>query len=382
MGRSLASSYYDFSEKLNFCWTSLILLLFVSLIAVLKYVFLRSLISCVTPAAFPDSMVNYVHTKCWENDKFSIPMDDEPIIREEYLRSDMSTPSFHTWIPVVLIFMMLGFQIPRAVKLVFDLFLRNPTNTISDNDNQTSNTENAEQLAQIIRESQNQCSFIRTLLFIIVKLLVCLNLLIQLIFVKSYFPDSVRNKVVGRSISNLEETVNKTTPVSGYTFPKSILCEFSLRHFENIQRYVIQCQMPVNNLYEQFIHIFWFWLLGVGIFTGVVLVVQISSLTIPPIVRLRFRGIIPKKELNQRKFSIDDSLLMLLDIENRSGLTMARKVATYLFQSPLSHGIHGDDALTSIPMQTVDKNVQTQTNTSTPPVVNDVVCETGYTRFK
>ncbi|XP_050409208.1 innexin unc-9 [Patella vulgata] len=365
MGRSLASSYYDFSEKLNFYWTSLILLLFVFLVAVLKYVFLGSLISCLTPVHFPNPMGNYAHTVCWENDKFYIPLDDESLVPEQNLRNDMSTATFHTWIPVVLIFMMLGFQIPRGVKLVCDLCLGNPTNTISDNQ-----TENAEQLAQIIRESRYQSSFIRTLSFIIVKILVVVNILIQLIFVKLYFRNSVRYEAIESYDSDLDEIVNKTTPVSVYIFPKSILCDFSIKQFESVQSYTIQCNMPINYLYEQFIHIFWFGLLGVGIFTGLVLVVQLASLTIPPFVRLRFRGIIPEKELNQRNFSIDDSLLMLLDIENRSGLSMARTVATLLFQSS------GDDALTSIPMTTNGANAQT--HTSPPPGVD----ESKYNRLQ
>ncbi|KAK6184366.1 hypothetical protein SNE40_006849 [Patella caerulea] len=372
MGRSLASSYYDFSEKLNFHWTSLILLLFVSLVAVLKCVFLESLISCWTPAAFTNQLVKYTHGACWEKDNVYLPFPSNiPVTYPD----ERSTPTFHTWIPVVLIFMMLGFQIPRAVKLVFDLFLRNPTNTISDNDNQTSNTENAEQLAQIIRESQNQSSFIRTLSFIIVKLLVCLNLLIQFIFVSRYFRDSIR-KVTLETFNGVER-MNKTISVAVYMFPKTFLCDFSIRQFQVVQSYTIQCNMPVNNLYEQFIHIFWFWLLGVGIFTGLVMVIQLSSLIIPPIVRLRFRGIIPEKELNQRNFSIDDSLLMLLDIEERSGLAIARKVAVILSQSPQSStnqgpksydsqsGFHvGEDALTSMPMTNIGMNADADTSTS------------------
>ncbi|XP_050409194.1 innexin unc-7 [Patella vulgata] len=371
MGRSLASSYYDFSEKLNFYWTSLILLLFVSLVAVLKYVFLESLISCWTPAQFTDQLGKYTHEVCWEQGKVYLPL--QYVIPVSNHGGERSTETFHTWIPVVLIFMMLGFQIPRAVKLVFDLFLRNPTTTISDKDNHANNTENAEQLADIIRESQNQSSFIRTLSFIIVKLLVCLNLLIQFIFVSRYFRDSVRKE----TIETYNERMNKTITVPVYIFPKTILCDFSVRQFQVVQRHTIQCNMPINYLYEQFIHIFWFWLLGVGIFTGLVLVVQLASLIVPPIVRLRFRGIIPVKELNQRNFSVDDSLLMLLDIQNRSGLAMTRKVAAILSQSPQSSanqgpkgynsqsGFHvGEDALTSMPMTNIGMNAEADTSTS------------------
>ncbi|KAK6190016.1 hypothetical protein SNE40_001970 [Patella caerulea] len=364
MGRSLASSYYDFSDKLNFYWTSLILLLFVTFVAVLRYVVLGSLISCWMPPELTNQMVNYVHEVCWEQGTTYLPGDDTSVFDEQWNTRKLT---FHTWIPVVLIFMMLGFQIPRAVKLVFDLFLRNPTNTISDN--QTSNTENAEQLAQIIRESQNQSSFISTLSFIIVKLLICLNVLIQFIFVSRYFRDSVHD------VADTKENVTKTTTAE--IFPKIVLCDYKIRQFQNVRHFTVQCNMPANYLYEQFIHIFWYWIFGVGFVTGLVFLAQSASLLFPPLIRLRFRGIIPEKELNQRRFSVDDSLLMLLDIAKSSGLSMARKVAAILVQTEQSNvndgskGYNsqsafptGDNALTSIPMTNIGMNADADTSTS------------------
>ncbi|XP_050409205.1 innexin unc-7 [Patella vulgata] len=366
MAASPASSYYDFSDKLNFYWTSLILLLFVSLVGVLRYFVLGSLISCWTPVHFTTQMAKYTHTICWEQDVTYLPGDDPTVPHDEY--GPTSIPTFHTWIPVVLICMMLGFQIPRAVKLLFDSLLRNSTSTISDNDSQASNTENAEQLAQIIRESQNQSSFIRTLSFIIVKLLICLNVLVQFIFVSRYFQDSVHE---------VTDTENITTTITTEIFPKMVLCDYQIRQLSNVKHFTMQCNMPVNYLYEQFIHILWYWIFGTGFVTGIVFVAQLASLLFTPLVRLRFRGIIPEKELNRRGFSVDDSLLMLLDIENSSGLTMARKVAAILVeseQSSLNHGpkgynsqsgFHaGDNALTSIPMTNIGINAEADTSTS------------------
>ncbi|KAK6190014.1 hypothetical protein SNE40_001968 [Patella caerulea] len=376
MARSLTSSYYDFSDKLNFYWTSLILLLFVFFVAVLRYAVLGSLISCWVPPELTNQMVNYVHEVCWEQGMTYLPGDDTAV-PDEHRKKRIRT--YHTWIPVFLIFMMLGFQIPRAVKLVFDLFLRNPTNTISDDDNQTSNTENAEQLAQIIRESQNQSSFIRTMSFIIVKLLICLNVFSQVIFVSRYFRDSVL------VITDTGENVTRTE-----IFPKFVLCDYEIRQFQNVKNFTVQCNMPANYLFEQFIKIFWYWIFGVGFVTVLVFVAELASLLYPPFLGFRFRGIIPEKELNRRSFSVDDSLLMLLDIANSSGLTMARKVAAILVQQTDQSCVNdgskgynsqsafptGDNALTNIHMTNIGMNAEADTSTS-PLLDNSRVEKSG-----
>ncbi|XP_050409216.1 innexin unc-7 [Patella vulgata] len=316
--------YFDFSEELNFFWTSLILLLFVSMVTVLRYVFLTSLITCWTPAQFALQHNVYTHQECWNQDRVMVDGFDNLMPDHEFRPNSFNDKTFHRWIPIVLVFMMLGFQIPRAFKIMTDLLLGSPTAMVREDIGTDPRTDRAQELADTIKEAGERNRVIRTMIFFLVKILVGLNIIIQMSFVKWYFRDSVQ--IIGRN----NETV--VTPV--HMFPKTIRCHFEIRQMHNVHDYDVQCKMPVNYLLEQFLYIFWFWLLGVGIYTGLVFITQLASLIIPPFVRLRFRGIIPDKDLSQRGFCFDDALLYLSDIEHSSGLSMAREVAVKLWISP------------------------------------------------
>ncbi|KAK6190026.1 hypothetical protein SNE40_001977 [Patella caerulea] len=323
MANKIHRPYFDFSEELNFFWTSIILLLFVSMVAVLRYVFLGSLITCWTPAHFTASHNYYTHQECWSQDR--VKANDLHMFRIDYeFRSELfNNKTFHRWIPVVLLFMMLGFQIPRAFKIMTDLLLGTPSAIVREDIGTDPRTDRARELADAIKEAGERNRVIRTMIFFLIKILVGLNIIIQISFVKWYFRDSVQ---IGRD--------NKTLATPVYMFPKTIRCRFEIRQLQNVQDYDVQCTMPINYLLEQFVYIFWFWLLGVGIYTGLIFISQLASLVIPPFVRLRFRGIIPEKNLSQRGFCFDDALLYLWDIEQSSGLGMAREVAVKLWNSP------------------------------------------------
>ncbi|KAK6190020.1 hypothetical protein SNE40_001974 [Patella caerulea] len=323
MADKIQRPYFDFSEELNFFWTSLILLLFVSMVTVLRYVYLNSLITCWTPAQFEFQHIYYTHQECWSQD--IVMAYESDILRpdQEFRPNAFNNKTFHRWIPVVLLFMMLGFQIPRAFKIMTDLLFGTPSAIVREDIGTDQRTDRARELADAIKEAGDRNRVIRTMIFFVIKILVGLNIIIQISFVKWYFRDSVQ---IGRD--------NKTLATPVYMFPKTIRCRFEIRQIQNVHDYEVQCKMPINYLLEQFVYIFWFWLLGVGIYTGLIFISQLASLVIPPFVRLRFRGIIPEKDLSQRGFCFDDALLYLWDIEQSSGLSMAREVAVKLWNSP------------------------------------------------
>ncbi|KAK6166951.1 hypothetical protein SNE40_023545 [Patella caerulea] len=263
--------YYDFGEGVNFTRTSLILLICVAIAAVTRYAFLTSVITCWTPAEFTENHVTYTHHTCWSQDIF-IVVNTSAIILPE---SEKTTRAFHKFIPTLLTFIMLGFQIPRAFNIITNIFLDTEIERLRGDMCTDPRQYEVQELADAIKEDVDRNRVIRFMIQFFVKILVGLNIIIQMFFVKCYFLDSLRKSEV--------------TPV--FIFPKTIRCQFPLRQMQNVRDYTLQCSMPINYLYEQFIYIFWFWILGVGIVTGLVFIDQLASLVIPLLVRHRSCGI-------------------------------------------------------------------------------------------
>ncbi|ESO84654.1 hypothetical protein LOTGIDRAFT_168516 [Lottia gigantea] len=310
-------SSFDVAERLSFLWSSLILLVFAFLVGTLRILFLPSLISCWTPAQFMNSHSMYALQACWNQNTSYLPY--EPSVPHGGKQHQITT--YHSFIPVIAVLLIIGFKIPEVIKVLLDLCTGSkPKSLVATTDSWEGRCAS---LAECGRDIVQINGIVKTLSFFLVKILILANLLIQFIFVRSYFRDSV----------SIFEDDDVTVEVQHVMFPKIIFCDFQIRQQSRIQSFTVQCQMPVNHLYREFFRIYSFWILGIGLFTAAIILFQIGTLMIPPIVGIRFRGIIPEKELKLRGFSIDDALLFLEEVKDEFGVSMARSVASKMWDS-------------------------------------------------
>ena len=101
------------------------------------------------------------------------------------------------------------------------------------------------------------------LLFLITKVLYFLNVIVQLY---------VLNWVLQTQYSTfgfdfLNDVKNEEYFENSPIFPKMSMCDFRIRNLGNVQRYTVQCVLPINLYTEKIYAMLYFWMLFVALMT-------------------------------------------------------------------------------------------------------------------
>lgn len=99
--------------------------------------------------------------------------------------------------------------------------------------------------------------------YLFIKLLYVANIVFQFFILNVFL--SMDYSVYGiEVIQNLIQTGEfKDSP----RFPRVTLCDFEIRQLANVQRYTVQCVLPINLFNEKIFIFLWFWYLLVAILT-------------------------------------------------------------------------------------------------------------------
>ncbi|XP_046344503.1 innexin unc-9-like [Haliotis rufescens] len=282
----------DWVDRLNHLYTVVLLAVFALFISGGQYV--GNPIECWTPAHFTGAFTSYTKSYCWVKNTYYIPMDDT--IPIEHHERDSEELTYYQWVPIILLFMAFLFKVPAIVWRMFNSSsgLNLDKIVTMTNNTQVGEPSKREETIKFIAkymdrwlEAHRQYSFnvlvrvrqrlskvvcflcakrdgtFLTGLYIFVKLLYVINVICQF-FILNGFMGGWYNLYGFEVISGL---ANDMTWKESPRFPKVTLCDFDIRQLQNIQRYTVQCVLPINLFNEKIFIFLWFWFVLVAVLT-------------------------------------------------------------------------------------------------------------------
>jgi len=279
----------DFADRLAYRFTTILLIVFAFLVTSKQFV--GDSIHCWLPAHFSDPQVDYANDYCWIRNTYHLSYDDEVPAEEEHEKRWMVT--YYQWVPMILLAEALFFYLPIMLWRTMNGKCGMDVNNIVEAGETLLNTEMTEHREKTLKymtkqmdrylASQRDCrlpvtisaknylarSFCRPFgrhrgnyliaLYIGVKLLSIANVCGQLLLLNSLLGSGfhVYGVEVVRSIIRGEDWT------TGSRFPRITMCDFKVRRLGNVQRYTVQCVLPINLFNEKIFFFLWLWLIFV-----------------------------------------------------------------------------------------------------------------------
>ena len=271
------------SDRLSSTWTVVFLLL-LAVVAMGLQVFAAP-IRCWVPDQFTKAYVDYVNSYCWFARFIHHPGDldeqsDFPRIQSllpfvsKLPVNDKAERVTYQWLPLILIFQALLFKLP-------DILWKAGLSTIgmqvgklqgiSDGYGNLPSKERklvGKQLARYLYKYVDSSTLkgcpwgMITLIYLFVKCIYFVNVITQFTLLDDYLKADDGNgtrfyKDFAQQMRSKHESLFPNSPA----FPRTVLCDFGIQMLQNIQRYTVQCDIPINNWYQHIFVLVWVWLL-------------------------------------------------------------------------------------------------------------------------
>ncbi|CAH1800431.1 unnamed protein product [Owenia fusiformis] len=276
----------DFSDRLSHQFTCILLL--ISSLFVTGRQYSGHPIDCWTPAHFKSTMNNYVMSLCWTKNTYYVAQDED-IPKDDDSRSALELV-YYQWVPLILLTQMACFFLPsivwksiqascgvdihRIVKLVNNAKNINPTEREKNtefvvetlcryfNCQNKSQTYTARTRTCIAKNTHILCgdTYGNRMIasYLIIKLLYIGNAVVQIILLNAFLKTGTNYTFFGFEV--LLDLVRSGDWTTSDNFPRTTLCDFKIREFEdNIHRYTIQCVLSINLFNEKIYICLWIW---------------------------------------------------------------------------------------------------------------------------
>ncbi len=281
-----------FSDRLNHRWTVSILITCCLLVVSSQYVGIS--ISCWLPADFTSSMTSYANNVCWISNTYHVPTDTNIVPSN----SRKYSVNYYQWVPYLLFTMAFFIYLPFfvwnillkkndiACYLIDELLSKNILSMektalnisrfINYRNKKISNFQGCK--VKGIYSMLIQSSSL-SLFYIITKIIYTLNGIFQIVFLDYFIPGY---KFLGLRI--IERWIKGNAFQNEEIFPRTSFCDFAIRTLgNNIQRFTVQCVLPINLFNEKIFIFIWFWFVFITIVNFISLIFLIKSLVKPSI---------------------------------------------------------------------------------------------------
>ncbi|XP_064598074.1 innexin unc-9-like [Liolophura sinensis] len=282
----------DWVDRLNHIYTVVLLAIFAVFVSTGTYV--GDPIQCWCPAQFTGSYVAYTKWICWVSNTYYLPME-KPIPVEIPTREDREL-TYYQWVPVILLFMALLFKMPCVFWRIFSSGSGVNLEKVVDLTvaSQLGSPEKREETIRHIaiyldrwlethreyrynmyvrmrqRLSRVCCFFCGkregtylTGFYLVIKALFVANVISQFFLLNGFMGGFY--SVYGFEV--IHGLMNNYNWKESYRFPRVTLCDFEIRQLQNIQRYTVQCVLPINLFNEKIFIFIWFWFAFVAAIT-------------------------------------------------------------------------------------------------------------------
>ena len=291
--RLLASKSDDWIDRLSHIWTVFLLLFFAMFVSIQQFV--GDPIQCWCPAEFTGAFESYTRSFCWIKNTYYVPFTNS-IPDDLEIKHDAEL-TYYQWVPLILLFEAFLFKFPNIIWTLFhgysglhiskvcrsaeEILWHSPTSRQAAIDNlaflldrwrHTYAKYQNTFLSRTKSKAARLCCFFcsksegtyLTALYLAVKVFYLFNVIGQFFLLNAFMATDYN--VYGFEYIEMWSSGNIMKPSP--RFPRVTLCDFKIRQLQNIQRWTVQCTLPINLFNEKIFIFLWFWFFFVACLTA------------------------------------------------------------------------------------------------------------------
>ncbi|VDP00063.1 unnamed protein product [Soboliphyme baturini] len=337
--------YDDIVDRLNYYYSTLILLFFAILVSAKQYV--GKPIQCWVPAQFRGGWEQYAESYCFVQNTYFLPFDKD--VPRDVVERDYRKVGYYQWVPIVLAIQALLFYIPNmmwkwlwrtTVPVMWICRTQACAAGCTDQSKRTNSLKLLSRYVLCVKFGRTHGNYL-TCLYIMVKLLYMINVCGQFFLMNDFL--STNYTFWGLQI--LTDLANKREWQDSGHFPRVTLCDFDVRELGNVHRHTVQCVLVINMFNEKLYLLLWFWMFLIGVCTGINLLYWLlssfSSYSRQNVVQKYLRIVTDYEQTTESRRAIHqfvdhmlrpDGVLLLRFISGHAGDLVAAELSMQLYK--------------------------------------------------